>query len=327
VIDLTISIGTLGNFEVLARCLTSLFQEDAPDLSYEVSVVYNGPGNDGTVEKIRGRYPQVRLIERLNPLGYCVTHNLVLARNASRYTLLLDDDTILSKGVLSAMVSFMDRNPDVGIAGCKTLNADGSFQPSYAVEPSLRTELMNMFWPDRFWPGRLYRDVSGPRDVDWLNASFLLVRKEVVDRVGTLDEHYYTYFCESDWCHRIRRSGFRVVYYPGVTITHVGGEHGFNAKMKTMNVVGLVRYHANRFYFFRKHYRPVSCFLLRPIVALGAALRVGRYIILYLAEPRLRRLSRTRLTVYWEVIKLSFSRKPYELPACLHNLPTRNVER
>src|SRR5438477_7090247 len=164
--ELTISIGTLDNFETLARCLESIYDDPTLDIEYEVWVVYNGSGGDTVPRAIRERFPRVRLLVRKGPLGYCATHNLALRESRSRYKLVLDDDTILAPGTLSRMISFMNGNPRVGMAGCKTLNPDGTFQKTYALLPRLATEWANAFKPDAFWDDRLYRNLSGVREVE-----------------------------------------------------------------------------------------------------------------------------------------------------------------
>lgn len=308
--DLTIAIGTLGDFGLLRQCLDSIYAEDAPQLRYQVCVVYNGPRDDGATERIRTTYPQVRLIERAGPLGYAQAYNLALERCGSRYVLLLDEDTIVKKGTLARMVLFMDAHPEVGMAGCRTLNADGSFQRSYGLVPSFRTELVSAFVPDGFWPARLYRDTSRVRDVEWLNGSFMLVRRDTMQAVGVMDERYTT-VVEPDWCYRIRRGGWRVVYVPDAEIIHIGGQHSINAKGTTKDYVKLVRYHAHRYYFFRKHYGPLSVHFLRPIMIVGAGLRLFYYGVLYLCcDGSGRQVAAARLRTFWEVIKLSLGRKP-----------------
>jgi GT2 family glycosyltransferase len=315
--DLTISIGSLGNYETLARCLHSIYQEDAAELGYQVWVVYNAPSDHGVTERIRRSFPQVRLLKRLGPLGYCATHNLILRQCSTRYVLLLDDDTILPRGTLSAMVRFMDARPDVGMAGPKTLNCDGTFQPTYGLLPSLRTELMTLFAVDAFWPARLYRETSHPREVEWLSGSFMLVQRRILSEVGILDEHYYTSLCEHDWCHRIRKAGWRVMFVPEAQIVHVGGEHSINSKGVSRNPVPLIRYHANRYYFFKKHYGRVAVLLLRPIMIVGLVLRLVYYSVVYVRHRERREVVKVRLRAFWESMKLSIRRDPYNLPPAL----------
>jgi GT2 family glycosyltransferase len=316
--DLTISIGNLGSYELLAGCLRSIYQHP-PDLRFTVCVVYNPPEElvTYTDQRIEREFPQVRLIRRKGPLGYCLTHNLVLRECRSRYVLVLDDDTLVPEGTLSKMVRFMDEHPDVGMAGCRTLNHDGSFQRTFGLVPSLGSELVNVFRADSFWPDSLYENVCRVREVQWLNGSFMLVRGAALDQVGMLDEHYYTYVCEPDWCYRMTRAGWKVVYVPDAEIVHVGGEHSVNNKMRATNRLNLVRYHVNRFYFFHKHYGLAASLLLRPIMITGSALRALRYFALYLMEPGMRGVASVRLRVFADVIRLSLSPRPYKLPRWL----------
>jgi hypothetical protein len=315
---LHISIGNLGNFALLEGCLRSIYAEDAPGFRFSVSVVYNAPEGVDTYRLIERHFPQVRLIRRAGPLGYCATHNLILNKDdSSRYVLVLDDDTIVPKGSLPRIIAFMDRNPDVGMAGCKTLNVDGGFQKTFGLVPSLRSELVNAFRPDSFWPDRLYEDVSSVREVQWLNGSFMLVRREALKVVGGLDEHYYTYVCEPDWCFRMNKAGFKVVFVPDIEIVHVGGEHSINNKMKATNRLNLVRYHVNRFYFFHKHYGAVPTLLLRPIMAVGSMARAALYCGLYVFKPDLRDVARAKLRACGDVVRLCLSPRPYVLPTRL----------
>jgi GT2 family glycosyltransferase len=310
--DLTISIGTLGNYDLLEECLRSVYQEDAHTLTYRVSVIFNGPKDDGVTERIAREFPQVTVFKRKGPLGYCATHNTILNGDHGRFVLILDDDTIVPKGTLADMVAFVDAHADVGMAGCKTLNPDGTLQKSFGLFPSTTTEFMAAFKPNAFWPERLYHDMSRPVEVEWLNGSFMLVRSEVVKAVGGLDDHYYTYVCEPDWCFRIRQAGWKVMFVPHVEITHVGGEHSINTTAKQFH--NLIRYHVNRYYFFHRHYGPLSMFLLRPIMIVGALLRIAYFFVLYLLRPSARSIAETRMQAFWRVIQLSLSPRPYNLP-------------
>lgn len=312
--DLVISIGTLGRVELLERCLATVYEEDDPTLRFEVWVVYNGSEDPAIVERIRTRLPRVRLIVRRGPLGYCGTHNLVLDEAPGRYVLVLDDDTLVPKGLLPAMVRFMDANPRVGLAGCRTLNADGSHQPSFGLVPTLAAELANVLRPDAFWHPELYREPEAVQDVEWLNGSFMLVRRETLLEVGGLDEHYYTYVCEADWAERIRRAGWRVTYVGTVSIVHEGGEHSINNKLTVTNAANVVRYHANRFYFFRKHHGPATVWALRPLMLAGSALRLVFYLPWLRGDAGRRAVGRAKIYAFWRVIRLSLGRRPWEMP-------------
>ena len=320
--DVTISIGSLGRYDRLERCLRSIFEDDNGTPSIEVRVVYNGRGGDGVCEKIESDFPRVRLIRRKNPLGFCAVHNLALSEATTRYVLVLDDDTVVAKGTCRAMVAFMDAHPRAGLAGCKTLNTDGSFQPTYGLDPSLRTEFKNIFKASSFMPQHLYRDVDSVREVNWLHGSFMFVRSETVREVGGFDERYYTYGCEADWCYRIRKAGWVVVYVPLAEIVHVGGEHSINTSHTTAKKYSyIVRSYANRFYFFYKHYGRFSLFALRPIMALQSAARVAYFSALYVLQPERRPVAATRILAFLRILALSFSRKPYDMPTSISAPP------
>lgn len=327
--DLVISIGSLGNHEVLARCLRTVFEEDEPGFRFEVWVVFNGSDDRPLIEMLEREFPLVRLFSaRGGPLGYCRTHNVVLERARSRYVLVLDDDTLVPKATLPGMVRFMDEHPDVGLAGCETHNADGSYQRSFGLVPSLRTELATAFGPEGFWPESLYRDVSRMRDVEWLNGSFMLARGAAIDAVGVLDEHYYTYVCEPDWAYRIRKGGWRVVYVPDYHIVHWGGEHSINNKLTVTNHVNLVRYHVNRAYFFRKHYGFPATLALRVLLVIGCLLRAMLYLVHIVLVPERRPACLAKLRAIAHVLKLCVSREPYRLPPALEALvPGHGVSR
>lgn len=314
--DLAISIGTLGNFAMLEPCLQSIFSPSQAGCSVQVWVVFNGPRDDGITERIRRAFPQVVVLSERGPLGFCRMHNLVLERRPGRHVLLLDDDTTVHPGTLPAMVQFMDANPQVGMAGCKTLNPDGSYQRSYGLLPRLKSELVNAVRPGAFWPSHLYDDSAGVREVEWLNGSFMLVRGEVLDKVGMLDEYYYTYVCEPDWCYRIHRAGWKVVYVPHASITHIGGQHSINTHFRPVSEI--VRSHVNRFYFFHKHYGGAQVLLLRPLMMLGAALRMAHFALIYLLKRPARKLAAERIRGFWEVFQLSLSRQPHRLPVGLN---------
>ncbi len=310
--DLTISIGTLGNYPALADCLRSICREEDPHLSYRIVVVNNGITDHRVSDAIRKDFPRVALIEKQPKLGYCVPHNLVMKGSTSRYVLLLDDDTIVQAGALATMVNYMDKHPDVGIAGCKTLNPDGTLHRTYGRFYTLKTELLNALKISSFYPDRLYRDLSSAREVEWISGAFMLVRAAVIQQVGVLDERYYTLICEPDWCYRVHRAGWKVVFVPEAEIIHIGGEHSFNIPAKSYT--NLVRYHVNRYYFFLKHYGRLNCFLLRPIMILGMTLRMVFYGLLYLLRAESREESGKRVKAFGKVVQLSLSAAPYTLP-------------
>jgi N-acetylglucosaminyl-diphospho-decaprenol L-rhamnosyltransferase len=313
-VDLVLSIGHVGrDYAMLADCLRSVYAEDTPGFSYEVWIVYNGPPRPGFEAELRRDFPQIaRVVYEPGPLGFCRTHNLVLGAARTRHLLILDDDTIVAKGTLAGMVAFLDANPRVGMAGCKTLNPDGSFQRIWGLLPTLGTELRSIWERDVYWPARLFERPDVQQDVPWLNGSFMLARRAALDEIGLLDEHFYTYFCESDWAWRMQKAGWRVVYVPDHSIVHVGGEHSIVTAER--HPVQIVRAFSNRFHYFTKHHGRLAHALLRPITAVAAAVRIVRWAAVGLVRPASRALARSRVAGFWDVVKLCFARDPDVLP-------------
>ncbi len=139
--DLTVSIGTIANFDGLEECLQSIFAEDDPDFKFEVNLIFNESKEVDRIERIKTLFPQVHSIQGRHKLGWPRTHNQTLNKYDSRYVLLLDDDTLLPKGTLPTMLRFMDAHSEVGIAGCETSYPDGSFQKIYGLFLNLKIEL------------------------------------------------------------------------------------------------------------------------------------------------------------------------------------------
>ena len=127
----------------------------------------------------------------------------------------------------------MDAHPDVGIAGCRLVNADGSYQKSTGLMAGFSVEVMSVFLPDAVWRDGVDDTVTDWRIVDWLSSTFLMVRTEVIEQVGMLDEFFYNSVLEADWCLRIAKAGWTVAYVPQAEIMHVGGPHSVQPGPKT----------------------------------------------------------------------------------------------
>jgi GT2 family glycosyltransferase len=310
--DLTISIGTIANFDGLEECLQSIFSEDDPHFTFKVNLVFNGSREEDRIERIKNLFPQVSILRSRHKLGWPRNHNQTLNRYESRYVLLLDDDTLLPKSTLPTMVRFMDDHPEVGIAGCETEFPDGTFQKIYGLMPSIKIELLYAFNISSYWPNWLYQNIKGWREVDWLNGHFMMARSEAIREAGTLDEFYYTYYSEPDWCYRIHKAGWQVAYLPDTKITHVGGEHSSRSRFKKSSHI--VRSYINRYYFFSKHYNPFAFFCLRPITIIGAFLRLIKFLLVFALSSERRNEARQKIVGYLKVIRLGVSLHPIALP-------------
>jgi hypothetical protein len=309
--DVTVLIANLGSLENLLPCLRSL-SDAADEASYRVIVGFNFQGDSDAPRGLAREFPDVEQLRAPTKLGYCRAYNQLMGRSTGRYALLLDDDTILRPHALEIMVRFMDAHPDVGIAGCRLVNPDGSYQKSTGLMCSFAVEAINVFHPGAIWRDGIDETVTDWRTVDWLSSSLLLVRAEVIEQVGILDEYFYTSVLEADWCLRIRSAGWKVAYVPQAEVMHIGGPHSVQPGVKSYR--NLVRNHINRYYFFRKHYGSAALHALRPIMSAGAVLRLLNYGAVWLFNPERRPEASPKLAAYLKVMLLAVAARPHGLP-------------
>ncbi len=310
--DLTVLIANLGQLEHLRPCLKSLFDTASGDTSLRVIVGFNFSGASDNPRALACDFPRVEQLRAPVKLGYCRAYNQLMARSAGRYALLLDDDTVLRAGTIDGMVRFMDAHPDIGIAGCRTVNPDGSYQKTTALMYGMGTEIANAIFPAAFWHDGIDESVTTWKSVGWLNGHFLMVRAAVIKDVGVLDEYFYTFQCEADWCLRIRRAGWEVAYVPDFEVMHIGGAHSVASNVKSYS--NLIRSHINRYYFVRKHYGKLAVQMFRLVMSVGATLRLLRYAVLWLSSPDRRLEAGPKIAAYWKIVLLGAAAHPEELP-------------
>jgi hypothetical protein len=249
-VDLSVVIVSFNTQAMTRECLASVMA-GLDGLRAEVIVVDNA-SCDGSAEMIEREFPGVRLIRNAENRGFAAANNQVFEVASGRYVLLLNSDTIVLGDVLGRSVGYMERNPAVGAMGCRVLNTDRSLQRTCSMEPGLVNLGLMLLGLDKLsrprWFGRYqYRhwDRTDERDVEVVSGCYLLTRREVLDRVGVLDEAFFFFGEETDWCMRVRRAGYRCVLAPVGEIVHHGGGsvRKLNHKRDVMLTEALVRLH------------------------------------------------------------------------------------
>ena len=212
--------------DALSGCIASVLAED-PGLEL---VVVDNASTDGSVETLRQARPGVRIVRSGGNLGYARAANLGIAATSAPVVAILNPDTVLAPGVGAALMARFAAEPDLGAAGPRLENTDGTVYPSARRIPSLPDAvghgLLFFVWRDNPFTRR-YRetgaDPARPRDVDWLSGAALWLRRAALDDVGGWDERYFMYVEDVDLCWRLRRAGWRVAYEPSGTVEHLLG--------------------------------------------------------------------------------------------------------
>lgn len=232
---LTVAIVNFNTRGLLKNCLDSVLESPCA-FPLRVCVVDNG-SKDGSSEMVSRGFPSVELIASPENLGFSKANNLVLGRLNTEYALLLNPDILVPKGAIETLVSFMDSNPDVGVLGPKLVRPDGRFDPGskmgFATVENVvarKLGLARLFPKSRLLAGYhlRYFDENQICDVDAVAGACMMVRKEVVEKVGLFDESFFLGCEDLDYCYRVARTPglggepYRVVYYPEVTVTHLG---------------------------------------------------------------------------------------------------------
>lgn len=283
--DLAVVIVNWNGRDLLARCLNSI-AETASNLACEVWVVDNG-STDGSSAMVREQFPWVRLVASEQNLGFAGGNNLalriilglevrasevggrfpVLPSQPPEYLLLLNPDTVVQPGAFQALLGFMRRNPHVGVSGALLLNEDRSFQASYVPFPTLRQEFLILSGLGRKRYGEAYPSAGVQQsrvsrdNVDYVVGACMLARTQAVHEVGLLDEGFFMYSEEVDWCYRFRAAGWAVGYCADALIVHLGG-----ASTRQVRPQMLAELYHSRVRFLRKHYGPSAALGLRALL-------------------------------------------------------------
>ncbi len=272
--DLSIIVVAWNVRDLVLDCLASI--EDARlRCSHEVIVVDNGSA-DGTVEAVRRGFPRTHVIALPANVGFAAGNNQGMLEATGRHFVLLNSDTIVLPGGLERCVEYLDAHPEVGVVGPQLLNPDRSKQNCIHNSPTLLSELVGQsllrrLWPSR-WPSKLV-DYREPLEVEAVLGACLFVRADVVREVGPIDEAYFFFLEETDWCERIRARGWKVVHLPDAEVIHLYGE----ATKKKVPLRTRIEYYRSRYVFFRKNRSRAAYLALRALVRakLAAGLALG----------------------------------------------------
>jgi GT2 family glycosyltransferase/lipopolysaccharide/colanic/teichoic acid biosynthesis glycosyltransferase len=255
--DISVIIVNYNVRDFLKNALVSVFKALA-DLEGEVFVVDNA-SDDGSCDMVRQSFPQVHLISNSLNVGFAKANNQALVRAGGKYLMLLNPDTIVQEDTFQTLIKFFKENSDVGMAGCKILNPDGSFQlacrrsfPTPWVAFTKVSGLSSVFGSTKLFGkyNLTYLNPDESYEVDAVSGSCMMMRREVYQSIGGLDEDFFMYGEDLDWCYRVQKSGWKVFYVADTKIIHYKGESTRRSDIDELKIF----YKAMRL-FVRKHHQ------------------------------------------------------------------------
>ena len=304
--QLSIIIVSWNVRELLDKCLRSIVAARG-DMELEVIVVDSG-SSDGTPEMVEESFGErafpVHVIARSNNVGFPKGNNIGIRQARGKYILLLNPDTEIVGDALQVMVSYLDENEDVGVVGPQLRYPDSSVQSSRRRFPTFATAIWESTWLEPWAPERLldhYYVLDRPddtaSDVDWVVGACMLTRRKVVEQVGLLDEDYFMYSEELDWCRRIKAAGWRVVYLPAAKVIHHEGKSSEQAVTARH-----INFQRAKLRYFRKYHGRLVCILLRLFLLLNYLWQMVLEGVKGLLGHK-RSMRWQRVAVYWQVVK------------------------
>jgi len=287
-LDLSIIIVSWNAKAYLLECLQSL-KSEANSCQAEIIIVDNA-STDGSVEAVREEFSHVKLVVNTANLGFAKANNIGIEQSAGRYICLVNSDVKVLQGCLASMLAYLDHHPHVGLLGPKVFNPDLTLQRSCWKFPTLGNSLSRALGLDTIFPHLTFfpHDTAGVVEV--LSGCFLMARREALDQVGLLDENFFMYAEDVDWCKRFGDAGWQAVYLPTATIIHFGGGSSSQAPVKFY----IEQQRANLQYWKKHHQRSARAGFF-VISLFYQVIRTLRAIVLFGLKPSHRQETKMKL--------------------------------
>jgi GT2 family glycosyltransferase len=265
--DLSVIIISYNEKDLLRNCLKSILSSQT-DYKYEVIVTDSG-SSDGTADMVRMEFPQIKLLDNKQNLGFSKGNNVAIKQASGRLVLLLNADTTIRPDTLDLSIKYIDNHPGVGAMGGKVLLPTGRLDPSARRRfPNPANAFLRLFGLKSLSDYNITAPIDQEMEVDAIMGAYFLVKREVIDKVGLLDEDFFMYGEDLDYCWRIKKAGYKIMYYPAAEITHFKYGASKTVPFKTIGWA-----HSAMKIFYQKHYAQEHNFLFNQIIYLGISLR------------------------------------------------------
>lgn len=302
-VDISVVIVNWNTRDLLLDCVSSLMEQTRVS-TLEIIVVDNA-SLDNSIEALVERFPAVISIRNQDNLGFSKANNQGLRIARGRYLCLVNSDVKALDGVLDKLRAFMEDHPEVGAVAPRTVGGDLKLRENCREYPTIRNAFCQAVFLDQLFPSvRAFRgrdlrdyDYATTQEIEVLSGCFLMVRRVVIEMVGMLDERFFIYSEDVDWCKRIRAGGWKVVFLPSAEAIHYAGSSStvervlFNREMMKANLQ-----------YWRKHHGRAATLLFWSIQILGTALRAVGWSVLILIRLDHRRC-RDQAIGYWRMLQ------------------------
>lgn len=286
--ELSIIIVSFNTSDLLRKCLSKVYKALSFAKIEKISevIVVDNASSDGSIGMLEKNFPKVVVIENSQNLGFAKANNLGIKKSSGKYILLLNSDTEVKNDALLKLLETIKADDNIGVVGGKLLNHDGALQPSVGFFPNLNKVFYWMFFLDDLpYLNTLLKPYhvenksfyNRQQLVDWVSGACFMLRREITEQTGFIDENIFMYGEEMEWCYRIKSRGFKVIFAPEVKILHHKGASG------GLGTAGILEEFKALLYFYKKHKPSWQLPLIRLILMSGALLRIvifgimGRY--------------------------------------------------
>lgn len=277
ILDISIIIVNYNTKKLTMECIKSIYDSNIVS-AFEIILVDNH-STDGSVSAVKEIFKDVQVVANQENVGFSKANNIAIDLSNGRYVLLLNSDTIVKNGTIDTMVQFMDEHKDIGASGCKVVLPDGTLDKAcHRGFPTPSASFYYISGLARRFPNNSrfsgyhlsHLNMDDIHEVDCLVGAFMLVRREAISQVGLLDETFFMYGEDIDWCYRIKESGWKIYYHPHVEIIHYKGA---SSRKKPFKIV--YEFHRAMYLFHRKHYSKRYLLFVNLAVYVGIGLKLS----------------------------------------------------
>jgi len=309
-IDISFIIVSYNAREYLINCIQSIY-DTTEKINFEIIVVDNS-SVDGSAEAIEKKFTEVIVIKKTENLGFAKANNVGINIASGKYVCLVNSDVKIFPGCMQKLYDYIQHHPEIGMIAPRTLNADGTLQKAVWKFPTVRRIIFAVFGIQFLFPklGVEYGEINHVKEVDCLAGSFWLIPRDALPKVGLLDESFFFYGEDIDWCKRFRAAKYKVILYPFAEIIHFGGVSycGSPNAHRPIPVKYKMLQDKAQILYWHKHYGIAGKTFYRIMILISSVLRIAAISALYLFSPSKRIQYKDKIINHVKCINNIFSK-------------------